>query len=275
MALYKTPKAAINASILALNGVMLVESEYDYGVPVPIELRGDGTNTEITVTARNEFSTYDGSVTVAYIRLALDDLLFLVPDTVQMPVPATTLAFALSFNAIYGTAFTADDIVSEPVVLVDGSGPVTLTAKVGSLGWTGSATFQVEPGRIPLTGLSNRSLPGLNFPDPYQNKPFGWAYSYWRNASLQEPLLGPVLVNNPDWTSIRDALVQLTGDPWVLNGQVKYSLSGATVLHNGPTQAATYSNNDYDRVMVLQLGADCLGFSGRLFLHYNTPPTDV
>lgn len=274
MALYKTPKGAILSAIRALNGVVLLESEYNYGVPAAVPRDPDGTNTTITVTANSELSTFDGSMTVRYIRLALDELTVLVPDVIQLPPVTNTLEFALAFNKVYGTSFTAADIESSPVVLENGSGPVTLVAKSTSLGWIGSVTFNVIPGRTPLTGLAT-TLPGLNFPDPYENKPFGWAYSYWRDFSLAESLLSPVLANNPDWVNIRDALVQITTDPWVLVGQSKFSLDGASVLYNGVVESAPHGNDRYDQVMVVQLGSACLGYSGRLFLHYNVPDNDV
>lgn len=274
MALYKTPKAAILGAIYALNGVTLVESEYDYGQPVAVATDPDGTNTTITVTANSELSTFDGDMTVRYIRLPLSELTVLVPSTIQLPTVTSTLEFALAFNKVYGTSFTADDIEDTPVALTDGTGPVTLVAKPLSLGWLGSVTFNVIPGRFPLTGLTT-VLPGLNFPDPYENKPFGWAYSYWRDFTLAESLLEPVVVNNPDWVNIRDALIQITGDAWVLNGPTKFSLDGATALYNGPVSGAAHGNDRYDQLLVVQLGAACQNLSGRLFLHYNVPDTDV
>lgn len=276
MALYKTPKAAIIGAIKALNGVTLIESEYVFGAPVAVESTGDGTNTSITITAKDVTSTFDGTVTVRYIRLKLEDLLVLVPASVQIPPVTTTLEFVEALNRIYGTNFTADDIVSAPVELVDGAGSVTLNAKPTSLGWIGSVTFTVVAGRLTLGDyVVVTDLPGLNFPDAYEGKPFGWAYSYWRNYTPVHQLIDSMTAESPDWVNIRDALITMTGDPWVLVGQNRYSLEGAVGTYMGPTADASFTNDSYQKVLVITLGAACLGYSGRLYFHYNIPDTDI
>lgn len=276
MALYKTPKAAILGAIKSLNGVTLIESEYVFGLPAAVAQAADGTNTTITITAKDVSSTFDGSVTVRYTRLKLADLLVLVPATLQIPAVTNTVQFAEAFNKVYGTAFTADDVVNEPVTLVNGGGSVTLNAKPTSMAWVGSVTFTVEPGRLPIGDLIKVvDLPGLNFPDPYEGKPFGWAYSYWINYSPVHHLLDVLVGDNLDWTNIRDALVQMTGDAWVLNGQGRYSLSGATLAYLGETSGAPFANDNYQKVLVLNLGTDCLGYSGRLYFHYSIPESDI
>ena len=276
MALYKTPKAAIIGAIKALNGVTLIESEYVFGAPVAVAPAGDGTNTSITITAKDVTSTFDGAVTVRYIRLKLEDLLVLIPGTVQVPGVTTTLAFAQDLNRIYGTNFTADDLVDEPVTMLPGDARVTLTAKPTSLGWTGSVTFSIEAGRLALTDyVKVTDLPGLNFPDAYEGKPFGWAYSYWRNFTPVHQLIDSMTAESPDWVNIRDALVTMTGDPWVLEGQNRYSLEGATGTYMGPTADASFTNDSYQKVLVITLGTACLGYSGRLYFHYNLPDTDI
>jgi hypothetical protein len=276
MALYKTPKAAIIGAIKALNGVTLIESEYVFGAPVAVAPAGDGTNTTISITAKDTTSTFDGTVTVRYIRLQLSDLLVLIPATVQVPAVTNTIDFADALNRIYGTNFTGDDIVNEAVNLVDGVGTVTLNAKPTSLGWIGSVTFTIERGRLSIADyVTVVDLPGLNFPDAYEGKPFGWAYSYWRNYSPVHDLIDAMSAESPDWVNIRDVLVTMTGDPWVLTGQNRYSLEGATVAYMGPTSGASFTNDTYQKVLVVLLGEACLGYSGRLYFHYNIPETDI
>lgn len=275
MALYKTPKAAIIGAIKALNGVTLIESEYVFGLPVA-GAGADGKNTSITLTAKDLTSTYDGSVTVRYTRLQLSDLLILVPDTLQIPPVATTLEFATAFNKLYGTAFLPDDLVNEPVVLEDGAGTVTLNAAPNSLGWLGNVTFSIMKGRLSLADyVKVVDLPGLNFPDPYEGKPFGWAYSYWRNYSPVQVMLESFTAESPDWTNIKDVLTTITGDPWVLTGSSRYSLEGAVVSYKGATSGASFTNDTYQKVLVVTLSEKCLGYSGRLYFHYNVTPTDI
>ncbi|MCO6704729.1 hypothetical protein [Streptomyces sp. CHB9.2] len=277
MALYKTPKAAIIGSIKALNGgVTLIESEYVFGNPTPVTPASDGTNTTILISAKDAASTFDGSVTVRYTRLDLADLLKLVPSNLSLPSVTTVWEFAQAFNKTYGTAFEQGDLVDGPLNLTNGSGVVTLTAQANSYGWTGTVQFTVEPGRYQMNQLVTvTTLPGLNFPDPYEGKPFGWAYSYWRNFSPVEPALTSIIPESVDWATIAQALTTLTNDQWVTSGQNRFSLSGATLEYNGLTTGTEQSNSDYESVMIIRLGADCLGFSGRLFLHYTPAETDI
>ena len=277
MALYTTPKAAILGAIKALNGgLVLLENEYVFGLPAAVEPAGDGTNTTILISAKDANSTFDGQVTVRYIRLQLADLLTLVPATLQIPPVTTTLQFIDAFNKTYGTVFSAADVEDQPVALTNGAGTVTLTARASSLGWLGSVTFNVTPGRVSLeNSVTVTTLPGLNFPDPYENKPFGWAYSYWRDFSPVYDLLGTLSVESADWTTIAQILTTVTNDTWVTEGQSRYSLSGATLDYIGPVADVPRANQSYDNVLVLTLGADCLGYSGRMYFHYSAPETDI
>jgi hypothetical protein len=277
MALYKTPKAAIIGAIKALNGgVTLVESEYVFGNPVTVEPASDGTNTTITITAKDSASTFDGSVTVRYTRLALPDLLKLVPSTLSIPPVTTVAGFAQAFNQVYGTAFEPADLIDGPIALQDGAGQVTLKAQPTSLGWTGEVVFNILPGRVQIADvITVTTLPGLNFPDPYEGKPFGWAYSYWRSFSPVEPQLTSIVTESVDWNTVAQALTTMTNDTWVVSGQNRFSLGGATMEYNGLTSETEQANSDYESVMIIRLGADCLGYSGRLFLHYTPVDTDI
>lgn len=277
MALYKTPKAAIIGSIKALNGgVTLIESEYVFGNPTPVEPASDGTNTTITITAKDAASTFDGSVTVRYTRLDLADLIKLVPANLSLPPVTTVWEFAQAFNKVYGTAFEQGDLVDGPLNLVNNAGSVNLVAQANSYGWTGTVSFNVEAGRLQISELVTvTTLPGLNFPDPYEGKPFGWAYSYWRDFSPLEPALASIIADSVDWNTIAQALTTLTNDTWVTSGQNRFSLSGATLEYNGLTSGTEQANSDYESVMIIRLGADCLGYSGRLFLHYTAADTDI
>lgn len=277
MALYKTPKAAIIGSIKALNGgVTLIESEYVFGNPVPVAPASDGTNTTILISAKDATSTFDGSVTVRYTRLDLADLLKLVPATLSLPPVTTVWEFAQAFNKTYGTAFEQGDLVDGPLNLASGTGVVVLTAQANSYGWTGTVEFTVQPGRFQMADLVTvTTLPGLNFPDPYEGKPFGWAYSYWRNFSPLEPVLANIVMESVDWASVAQAMTTLTNDTWVTTGQNRFSLSGATLEYNGLTADTDQANTDYESVMIIRLGADCLGYSGRIFLHYSPADTDI
>lgn len=274
MSLYPEPLQALLDDIKRLNaGADLKADEYNFGNPVVIQETANGINSTMLIESAGTSSPYAGQVTVSYRRLKLEDLLILVPDTLRANGITTTLKFAEAFNVVYGTNFTADDIVDTPVVLTSGSGTVTLVAKTTSRGWVGSVTFNVGPGPLPLEEyLLVTKLNGLNYPDPYKAKPFGNAYSYWRDYSEQFDRLDVLHAGEGgDLVNVRDALIAITTDPWVTVGKARYSLQGAVITYVGPTSGYPEMNQNYEKGVCVELSDDCLTLSGRMFLHYNAP----
>lgn len=273
MALYPDPLDSILGSIKSLNnGTELGRNEYNFDAPVPIPQEASGVNTNLRISQKDATSPFAGEVTVKHIRLNLADLIILVGADVRMSGVATTVQFATELNRIYGTRLDALDIENTVLNLTAGAGDVTLVAKANSRGWIGTVTFHLLPGRYQLADyLTHTNLNGLNYPDPYEGKPFGNAYAYWRNCTEQFTALQAVTVNSPDWDAIKNILVALTGDAWVTTGSSRYSLEGAQVLFVGDVIGYPELNQTYKHAVVLKLGTACLGLSGRMFLHYNNP----
>lgn len=273
MALYPDPLDSILESIKSLNsGTELGRDEYNFDAPVAITPEAGGVNTSLRISQKDSTSPYAGEVTVKHIRLNLADLLILVPADIRVSGVSTTLEFANQLNRIYGTNIGASDIETTGMALVDGSGTITLTAKPTSRAWIGTVTFNVTPGRFQIGDyLTVGNLPGLNYPDPYEGKAFGNAYTYWRDFSTKQVELDAITVETPDWTAIKDVLVALTGDAWVTTGSARYTLEGAEVLYVGAVAGYPELNQTYDKAVVVKLGTACLGLSGRMFLHYNEP----
>lgn len=275
MALYPKPLSAIVKSIADLNpGVNLVEAEYIFGVPQVIADAPNGNNTQISVTAKDVNSTYDGTTSVTYRRLQLNDLATLVSLDIKAPIVTTTLQLAQILNSQYGLDFQTGDIVNSGVTLVDGAGPVTLVAQPNSLSWLGQVTFNVTPGRFDLAQYVNTPiLPGLKYPDDNLSKPFAGIYSYWRDFTPAHELLDVLVVETPDWTNIRDALIQVTGDPWQTTATGRFSLKDATLVSKGLTvDNEKFNFERFTHAVVVKLNpAQNLGYSGDLYLQYNLP----
>lgn len=274
MSLYKEPLPAILDAIKNLNpGVELVQSEYTYGQPVVMEPDQNGNNTELTITASGGATPYEGAVTIRYKRLNLADLETLVGLSFRSNGLTTTRDLAAQLNARYGLNFVPTDVVDEPVALVDGSGQVILTAETNSLGWVGSVEFSVIPGAADLTQyLDSSDLAGLYYPSMSTSRPFANIYSYWRDFTAEHARLVDVLTGEQgDLTNVKDALVAITGDAWVLTGSSRFSLEGAEVIYNGVTSGDEVFNTDYQFGMVVRLSESNLGYSGDLILHYNDP----
>lgn len=273
MALYPDPLDSILESIKSLNsGTELGRDEYIFDAPVAIPPEAGGINTSLRISQKDSTSPYAGEVTVKHIRLNFDDLRILVPSDIRVSGVTTTLEFATQLNRIYGTNIGASDIETTGMALVSGTGTITLTAKPTSRAWIGTVTFNVTPGRYQLGDyLTDDTLDGLNYPDPYEGKAFGNAYAYWRDFSAQHTALEAITVVTPDLNAIKDLLIAITTDAWVTSGSSRYSLEGATVLYVGAVAGYPELNQTYDKAVVVKLGTACLGLSGRMFLHYKEP----
>ena len=276
MALYKMPLEAILEAIKAQNNVDLVEAEYVYGNPVVIAEGPEGENTQLTITAKNIQSTYDGAVTVTYKRLDLADLATLVSTSIKGYNLATIMDVANRLNKLYGLNFTTADFTDGPAGTVDGVGTVTLTAKATSLNWIGSIEIDVAQGARPLKDfLTVTNLPGLNYPSPRIDKPYAAAYSYWRDFSSMHESLSAVGAGTDQLEVVRLALVAITGDAWSLTAAQRYSLLGANVTYAGTTAGREDVNPDYEFVIIVALNeTNSVGLSGSLVIHYNLPVVD-
>jgi hypothetical protein len=279
MSLYKDPLSVILAAITEQNpGVVLVAAEYVFGQPVAVAEDAKLTNTTLLITAKDITTPYDGFVTIRYRRLPLSDLVQLVPLTLRANALATTLDVALLLNQVYGINFTADDIESTPLALVNGAGTVTLTAKANSLGWIGTVDATIEAGRFDLNDyVTVTALAGLPYPDNDLTKPFAWGYSYWRDcSSIYQTLQAAFTGDTNTQTDLAAALATLTGDTWTATAAGRYSLLGASIDYAGITTGRTDVNTDYSHVVIVQLlAANSLGLSGKLTLHYHLPEDEV
>lgn len=279
MALYPRPLDAILADIATKNGVTLVESEYTFGNPVAWVDPTGATNTQLVITADPTTSPYSGPVTVDYSRLDLAELTTLLPLPIACNGIATIADFLALLNAQYGLNFdpTADLVPGAITTIVgDGSGTVTLTAQANSLGWIGTVTLSVIAGRYPLdTLVTTTTLPGLLFPAVDETKPYGPAYSYWRDFSAANTDLAAMTTSTTDFTTLAADLATITANPWSATASGRYSLLGGSITYNGPVAGYTGPNGetgnatDFDSLLIFTLGSGSLGFSGALYIHYD------
>jgi hypothetical protein len=99
-------------------------------------------NTKAMLQAKTTSTVYQGRKVIYYDRLNLADLAkfqyFKVPIEEDISIYA---ALNLLRDAL-GIKFTTDDLVETQTVLTETGVEVTLTAKPGSLGWTGTVTLE-------------------------------------------------------------------------------------------------------------------------------------
>lgn len=276
MALYKRPLDEILLAIKTLNNVNLVEGEYTFGTPTAVAPDAQGTNTSLLVTALNPLSPYDGNTTIRYTRLDLADLAKLIPLDIKVYNVTTVDQFVAVLNSRYGIDFQSGDITPGNLNLTNGAGDVVLTAQANSMGWTGTVTFHVTKGAMPLAdAITVSRLPGINYPSPQITKPYASVgYSYWRDYSPYYDTLNTVHTGTVDLGIVRDALVSQSGDAWQLSGASRFSLDGATVSYVGSVASAPndIANHDYANVIIVDLNeTTSLGWSGQLIMHFNPP----
>jgi hypothetical protein len=277
MSLYKDPITDILGSINTTSLVQLIREQYTYSAPTVVTPDASGTNTSLTITSKDVNSTYDGAVTIRYKRRNLADLVTLTKPGLLASGITDTWKFAQRLNQLYGTGFLLSDVVTSPVNLTNGAGDVTLVAAEGSLGWVGQVTFTVTAGGYDLTtSITNTDLPGLYYPETDTTKPFAVFYSYWRDMSDQYTGLHAVTVDGADrFTLLQAALAANTGDSWIVTGNGRYSLDGATVAYVGAASGHPRLNPAYQFGIVVTLSATAsLGLTGDLCLHFNAPVED-
>lgn len=280
MSLYPRPMDAILGAIASQNGgVTLVEAQYTFGAPTPWTDPSGQTNTQLSITAIQPDSPYQGTVVVNYKRLDLADLAQLLPQPIQGHGWTTVADFWAVLNANFGLNFVAGDLNDTDALTIaaDGSGTVTLTAQPNSMGWVGSVTLNFIKGNYDLaSSVTVTTLPGLVYPTRDETKPFGEFYSYWMDFTAFETDFAAVTTATTDLTTVAAHLSTVSGNPWVTNAAGRYSLQNAVVAYNGTTAAFTpiageqaTPNPSYQNVLVIQLDPTAsLGYSGYLFLHY-------
>lgn len=279
MSLYPRPMDAILGAIASQDGVTLVESQYTFSTPTPYVDPNGQTNTQLTITAIEPDSPYQGSTPVYYKRLDLADLAKLLPQPIQGHGWATVADFWAVLNTNFGLNFVTGDLNdTDPLsIAADGSGNVTLTAQANSLGWIGTTNISFVKGGYDLSSsVTTTVLPGLVYPTRDETKPYGELYSYWMDFTTYQTDLSALTTASTDLTQVATDLSTVSGNTWVTNAAARYSLQNATVAYNGTVAAfvpidgeQATPNPSYTNVLVIKLDSTAsLGYSGYLFLHY-------
>lgn len=270
MPLYKDPVSAIFAAIQEQNNLVLVPNEYTLSNPTAILAPEGDYNTEITLTAASPSSPYEGSVVIQYRRLDLADLATFLPQPIRANGIATMNDVADVLNKQFGFAFVHSDLVAGNVTsLTNDNGDITIVAAANSKFVIGQVTLSFIKGDIDIDQvMEQKVLPGLLYPAADETKSYGQTYSYWRDFTSQKALLENLIAGESSPANVAAALTAVTNHQWVTVGNARYSLQGAVIAYNGITEGRTDVNPSYERVMIVTLGAACLGYSGKLVLHY-------
>lgn len=291
MAIYKAPFPQIVESINRLNGLNLVVDQYLFGIPTamdPLVLPPDLTpaqkaidekvNTSLVITSKDQYSLYQGSVTVYYHRMNLTELIRQTPLIADVMVAETTMDVVAALNKKYGMILSQDDIQTRDLTAeekdLDNPINVTLEAMPNSWGWVGSVSVGMRRGGYKLGDyLRDVTVSAFDYPATYSSKPFAAVYSYWRDCTSQYAKLITVEPGVGQIEAIRQVLVAITGSAWVMTPNQRFSLAGATVTAVGECfDFPDDYNIQYDRFVRVSLDPVlCLGYIGDLYFHFNTP----
>lgn len=278
MSIYTDPLAQVVESINRLNKLDLVASQYIFGTPTPIDGATGFANTTINVSAKDTQSAYAGNVNVKYRRLDLADLATQVSlSNIPIHGHSSTMDVVAVLNKLFGLNLTSADIVNRALTDDEKTfpGSIALNAVPTSLGWIGQVTVGTREGGYRLQDyVSSVTLPGLNYPSPVSTRPYAYIYSYSQDYSDSYSDLIQVQVGQDQLQQVMNALkAHISTDAWTLTGASRYSLQGAAVQEVGNTiDFPDKYNVKYDKfVRVLLDDTYCLGLTGELVLHYNTP----
>ena len=286
MSYQKTSVLSILQYVNEANGTSFVEGELEFSAPQVVAgtWREGTTQRNTAVRVSGVAPKYQGRKVLTYDRLDLASLDRL-PGFVVKGFEATSIHQLLANIRQYtGVNLTAAD-VEDSALVDDGNGNISgvLSAKPTSLGWIGSLAVNVTAGGIALDEeITNAELPGLNYPTASDQDVYGQMYLYGYDFTqifndLVDIEAAVVLTNQAYATVLRDYINTVdvgTGKGlWNLNdGQVTWSLYGATVISNGLNDHENLPTNPlYKYVMVLELAATVTTPKGRLYLHYNDP----
>lgn len=293
MAIYSDSFSQILASINRLNGLNLSVDQYLFGLPseyVPPEPDPDvkitlaqkaideKLNTRMMVTAKDQYSLYQGEVEVFYHRMDLSDLIRQTNLIADVMEATSTQDIINSLNKKYGLILTPADVLVRPLTDeekdLDNNLGVVIEAMPNSWGWKGSVKVGLRRGGYKLSDyVTDLTVSAFDYPAAYSTKPFATVYSYWRDFSAYQAQLKTVEVGTDQMAAIMAVLTAATGAAWVMTPSVRNSLAGATVVAVG--ECAEYPetyNVQYDRFVRVSLDPVlCLGYIGDLYIHYNLP----
>lgn len=286
MSVFVASKDSVLRALNASNSSSYTFNDVQFSKPLPVAGSWrEGTtahNTLIKVSA-NPTGPLEGSQYYTYDRLSLNDFSKFKPTRpLQVYNPQTTKDLLRNIQYYFGLNIQADDIIDEPLSLVDGSGTVVLKAHSDSLGWIGQIDFAVTPGGADLAALTTtKALNGLNYPIADPTKISGLMYCYpmdftpYRDTLLAIPQDGTLTQAQADAiVPMLKALDSGGAGATLWNstaGNVNWSIAGATVFYNGLNSAAFPTNSKFKYVLGLELRADVNVPVGRFYLQYSDP----
>jgi len=216
-------------------------------------------NTRITIEAAPGRG-YLGTVDVTYKRIVLSEA---APDAhIRSTQPFTKESTLALLNATFQLFLSVDDLedFTPPVLALNETASLTLTAKPESFGWMGSFDVEFMFGRTMLDSVIGiRGLPLLRHPIDVNQRRQSFYMATWGR----------------DFTCLRDAIKVKNGNRYTDFDALQLACTKLGIagwadgyISDHPTSAVADSNQAFDRVVV-QPGVSSPSGLGAVYLHYN------
>lgn len=214
------------------------------------------------------------TVNFGYDRLALSELKRLLNFGVRVPDGIATTYEALPYlEGYYRLGITESDVEDHPIYLDEFSKRhVILRALPESFAWRSEVDLTILAAPDSIASLVMNTDLGN-----YGSQETAKAYSYPYDFTDYFDDLSAVSTVRPYPNRIVAVLKAATGDNWVSDAtkSAPFNYANARVTFAGINMASQGGNPNYKYLIIVQLSALCDNMSGRLFIHYNDPPTPI
>lgn len=274
MGFYKTGLAEIVAGINAANpraGVQENQLLPPIGIEpyTPKEGEPEECNTRCWLQARDGAGIRGGAY-VYFHRIPLEDLLKPGDEFQVQGHPNTPAELYTLLQSRYGLDFSAEDTdCTELTYTQEGFAQVFLTAHATNERFIGTLPVSVVPSDIDIAEVVVVPLyEDFQYPSGQAVTPQAQVYSFGWDATPWRSWAGQVKTNQTLTATDARALKDISGDPWTMEPG-EFSLYGARVVYAGYNNAQLPTNPNYERVLFIELAAECTNLAGMLQIHFN------
>lgn len=251
------------------------------GLPIPTGTPNAFYNTYCTVYGLYGRG-YHGSVELTYQRYEMEKMFRgITPVLIVDPSPTKISDLLPAFNAQYGLALTATDIVDGAISAPTGDGLVNLTMTSSNWAWLGTVRVRFAK-TLPFISdlLPDTRLEAITPVLPYDTKPraeyvaygYDWTSGY-DTLSVSAASVGKVLTQAQ--FDVLSTLSSLKLTMSVGDAVEAGEISVANAVWGGMFLADSsdiYNSTDYTYVNTLTMDSGS-NYTGVLILHFDKPPT--